>query len=178
MGDRGDLAVSDDFFLNFAHTGVASGDTDVLWGNVYTSAYASFVEMLASPRRVLDTRTGLGAPSAGKRDAGSELDVDLSDLVIDGVAVLGNLTVTEPEGSGFLATYPDVKPSPLTSSLNYNRAQTIANFALVGLAADVFTIYTSQRAHIVFDAIGLLVYDSGRANPTVTAAARRSRHRG
>lgn len=176
IGDRGDLAISDDFFLNFAHTGAATGDADVLWGNVYTSQFANFLEVLTAPRRVLDTRTGAGtAGSTAKRSAGSELVVDLSTIVVDGLAVFGNLTVTEPEGSGFLSTYPDVRPQPLTSSINFSRAQTIANFALVGLSADSFTIYTSQRTHIIFDVVGVVVFDAGQVDTTSAAAVRAAR---
>lgn len=171
-GDRGDLAISDEIFLNFAHTGAASGDAEVLWGNVYTSQFANFVEILDQPRRVLDTRDGTGTfGSAGKRFSNSEVTVDVSSLVVDGLAVFGNLTVTGPEGSGFLATYPDVRPDPLTSSINYVRAQTIANFALVGLLGDAFTIFTSQRTHIIFDVVGFLVFDVGQVDTSSVATA-------
>ena len=171
-GDRGDLAISDEIFLNFAHTGAASGDPEVLWGNVYTSQFANFVEVLPQPRRVLDTRDGTGtAGSTAKRAGGSQTEVDLSGLVVDGLAVFGNLTVTGPEGSGFLATYPSVRPDPLTSSINYVRSQTVANFALVGLTGDAFTIFTSQRTHIVFDVVGFLVFDVGQVDTAAVAGA-------
>lgn len=172
VGDRGDLAISDGFFLNFAHTGAATGDPDVAWGNVFTSQFANFVEVLATPRRILDTRTGAGTSgNTSKRAGGSELVVDLSGIVVDGLAVFGNLTVTEPEGNGFLATYPASRPNPLTSSINYSRAQTIANFALVGLSDDSFTIFTSQRTHIIFDVVAVLVYDAGQVDTTAVASA-------
>lgn len=176
IGDRGDLAISDDFFLNFAHTGASTGDAQVLWGNVYTSQFANFVEILTQPRRVLDTRTGAGTSgSTAKRSAGSETVVNLSGIVVDGLAVFGNLTVTEPEGGGFLSTYPAVRPNPLTSSINFSRSQTIANFALVGLVDDAFTIFTSQRTHIIFDVVGVLVYDAGQVDTTSAAGVRASR---
>ncbi len=171
-GDRGDLAISDEIFLNFAHTGAASGDAEVLWGNVFTSQFANFVEVLPQPRRVLDTRNGTGtAGSTLKRPGGSETRVNLSSLVVDGLAVFGNLTVTAPDGSGFLATYPDVRPDPLTSSINFVRSQTIANFALVGLTGDAFKVFSSQRTHIVFDVVGFLVSDVGQVDTASVAGA-------
>ncbi|HVE63856.1 MAG TPA: hypothetical protein VNB94_08660 [Mycobacteriales bacterium] len=172
VGDRGDLAIADEIFLNFAHTGAASGDRDVLWGNVFTSQFANFIEILPQPQRILDTRDGTGRlGSTLKRPGGSETIVDVSGLVVEGLAVFGNLTVTGPDGSGFLATYPGVRPNPLTSSINYVRGQTVANFALVGLTGDAFKIFTSQQTHIVFDAVGFLVFDVGQVDTAAVAGS-------
>jgi hypothetical protein len=51
-------------------------------------------------------------------------------------AVAVNVTVTDPVAGGFLTTWPTGVLPPLTSSLNFGPAQTVANMAVVKVGAD------------------------------------------
>ena len=174
--DAGDLASSGDL-LWYGHAGAAGGAGVV--GAVYTSAFANHLELLAEPRRVLDTRPGAatdegGNPNdrrtrvvagefdaAGRLVAGSSLVLDLSGLVVSAVAVFANLTVVGPTGNGFLTAYPtaagaprsDGLDRPASSNLNYVRGTpALANFALVRLGEGArMSIYTTTSAHVLLD---------------------------
>lgn len=172
----GDLASSGDL-LWYGHL-PASGGAGVV-GAVYTSAFANHLELLDEPRRVLDTRAGgatdeNGNPNdrrtrvvagdfdaAGRLRAGSSLVLDLSGLVVSGVAVFANLTVVGPAGNGFLTAYPtpdgpprsDGLDRPASSNLNYVRGTpALANFVLVRLGAGGrISIFTTTLAHVLLD---------------------------
>jgi hypothetical protein len=159
-GDRGDLAISDHHHLQFAHTGPATGHKLTSWGKVYTSFFANFLRFEESPIRAVDTRAGTGAP-ARMLGAGSEIVVDLAHIEDRAIAVVGNLTVTGPEGSGFLSVYADQRSNPMTSALNFQSGETVANFAIIRLSAgSKFKIFSSVSAHVVFDVTGFVVSDS------------------
>jgi hypothetical protein len=209
VGDAGDLLVGDYIqapdansdggtFLYYAHTGPVTGGTnDVYWGNVYTSQFASFIELLPEPVRVLETRTRLGG--IGKMEANTRVLVNLgqdtfggnlaaaglakqtapANLVLGGLGVIGNLTVVAPEGTpGHLTVYPGFQngstagQQPTTSNLNFTKGQTLANFQIVGLNAfDSFVIWTGRKADILFDVIGFIVPDIGRVGAETSGGA-------
>ena len=62
------------------------------------------------PYRMLDTRSGLGAPAARPLGPGGTLDLQLTQrgpIPAQGVAaVVLNVTVTEPTSGGYLTIYP------------------------------------------------------------------------
>jgi len=105
------------------------------------------------PARLLDTRE-----VAGIREAGS-----VTQLVIGGQggvpatasSVVLNVTVTDPESSGFLTVYPCGAQVPLASNVNYVQGVTIPNavFAKLGAAGGV-CLFTSARTHVVVDVNG------------------------
>jgi hypothetical protein len=47
-----------------------------------------------------------------------------------------NITVTNPKGTGFLTAYPDGGATPDASNVNYVKGHTVANSAVVPVAAD------------------------------------------
>ena len=189
VGDAGDMMVSDftvstpttqgGAYLNFAHTG-PSTDDEVFWGNVYTSAFASFLEFLPNPTRVLDTRSGSGQ----RLNAGQSIVINLGEgfgtvpsggreitpqgLVIFGLGALVNLTAVSPLGGGFLTAWPS-GPRPNASALNYSTGVTIANFSIVALApTDSFLVFASQTTHVLVDVVGFIVPDVGLVGPDVS----------
>lgn len=91
------------------------------------------------PTRVLDTRSGLGAPRTPVAAAGT---VHLDVLGHGGVpnagvsAVLLNVTVTGTGGSGYVTAYPDGATRPTASNLNFAAGQTVANLVAVQVGAD------------------------------------------
>jgi len=90
-----------------------------------------------SPARLFDTRTGGGLATAGKIGAGDTLDVQVAGrlgIPADAAAVVVNLTVTAPEGPGFVTAFPRGGAVPNASTLNVTAAgQTRPNLAIVPL---------------------------------------------
>jgi hypothetical protein len=90
----------------------------------------------ALPRRVLDTREGLGAPRA-RVQAGGTISVDLTGLVPpDTSAVVLNVTATNPEGAGFLTVWPGSSAPPLASNLNFTEGRSVPNLVVVPIGPD------------------------------------------
>jgi hypothetical protein len=92
-----------------------------------------------SPARVLDTRTGNGAPAAPVRQ-GAELVLQVAGrggVPATGVsAVVVNLTVTQPATPGWVSAFADGSVLPPVSNLNFVAGQTVPNLAIVPVGAD------------------------------------------
>ena len=114
-----------------------------------------------APSRLLDTRTGLGAVLAKLVPSGA-LDLQVTGrggVPATGVsAVAVNVTVTEPVTGGFLTAWPTGAVPPLTSSLNFTPAQTVANLAVVKVGTDgKISFYnggSSGGVHVIADVAG------------------------
>ena len=104
---------------------------------VTTTPRTGFVPMAST--RVLDTRTGTGAP-AGPVAAHATVHVPV--LGVAGVPASGvsavalNVTVASPTGPGFITVYPDGTTMPTASNLNFSTGQTVSNLAVVPVGAD------------------------------------------
>ena len=91
------------------------------------------------PLRILDTRSGTGAPQAV---VGAGKHVKLQITGANGVpatgitAVVLNVTVTSPTKAGFISVYPDGQSVPTVSNLNYTAKQTIPNLVIVPVGTD------------------------------------------
>jgi hypothetical protein len=100
-----------------------------------------------TPTRVMDTREGLGGP---KLEVGEDRALALP--VPGGAAgVVLNVTVTNPEGPGFVAVYPAGTPRPGTSSVNFVAGQTVSNSVTVGVAGSTVLLYGIARTDVVVD---------------------------
>jgi uncharacterized protein (DUF1501 family) len=93
-----------------------------------------------TPSRILDTRTGNGAPLA---KVGHEGVVDLQVLGRGGVpnagnvgAVAMNVTVDAPDSSSFVTVWPKGQPLPDASNLNFVAGQTVPNLVVAKIGAD------------------------------------------
>ena len=77
-------------------------------------------------------------------------------------AVVLNVTVTEPQGDGFVTVYPcDTARDPNTSNLNYTAGQTVPNLVVVKPSATgTVCLYTQSAAHLVVDVNGYLAAGS------------------
>ena len=119
-----------------------------------------------SPQRILDTRTGLGAPAARLGPGGT---VSLQVTGAGGVpasgvsAVVMNVTVTEPTAGGFLTVSPAGEPRPVASNLNYVAGQTVPNLVVVkvGAGGKVDLYNSSGSAHVIADVAGWYGPDGG-----------------
>ncbi len=108
------------------------------------------------PARLLDTRKPIGVPAVGKLNAGQTLVLHVTDrggVPAAGVAAATmNVTVTEPEGSGFVTAYPCDRDRPTASNLNFIAGQTVPNLVTVRLsAAGTVCLFTSVTTHLVAD---------------------------
>lgn len=112
-----------------------------------------------SPARVLDTRSGLGA--SGPVAAYSTIHVQITGsggVPASGVAaVVLNVTVTQPQGAGYLRVYPDGTAMPNASTLNFAAGQTVPNLVTVKLSpagAIAITNSSGGTVQIVADVSG------------------------
>ena len=110
------------------------------------------------PARVLDTRSGLGAPQArvGPEGTVSLLVAGQAGIPANAAAVALNVTVTEPTAVSFLTAWPSGTSRPLASNLNYVASQTVPNLVVVRLdpggKVDLFNYAGS--AHVIADVAG------------------------
>ncbi|MCU1394064.1 MAG: hypothetical protein JWM34_2492 [Ilumatobacteraceae bacterium] len=140
----------------------------------FQAASASRFTSLA-PARVLDTRIGLGAPTAAVGQAAS---IDLQITGQGGVAgdadsVVLNVTVTEPTGEGYVTVWPTGAAMPTASNLNFVPGQTVPNLvvAKLGDGGKVSLFNSSGNTHLVADVLGSFSA-SGGARLTSLAPAR------
>jgi hypothetical protein len=131
-------------------------------GTVGTALQAPMAETTkfvpVSPRRILDTRDGLGAP-AGAIGVGGQIDLRIAGvggLPDSGVAaVVLNITATEAARAGYVSVYPSGTRRPTVSSLNLEAGQTAANLVTVKVGANgKVTLFTSGGTHLVADVAG------------------------
>jgi hypothetical protein len=123
----------------------SAGSTDVVFdvAGYYTAAGAAspgpdgYYNPVV-PGRLLDTRSGTGAP-AGKLGQGATLNLQVTGqgpIPASGVeAVVMNLTVTNANAPSFLTAWPTDSPKPLASNLNFVAGQTVANRVVVPVSA-------------------------------------------
>lgn len=110
-----------------------------------------------TPTRVLDTRTGLGAPTA-KVGPNSTITVDAVGSVPGApprqtiTAVVVNVTVTDESEAGYITAYPDGRSRPATSNVNFKPWPTTAGLVTVKVADGRFDLFNGSAGSI--DLIG------------------------
>lgn len=110
-----------------------------------TSTYTA-----VAPTRVLDTRHAVGVPTATPVKGNGVVALNLgADVPADATAVTLNVTVTDATGAGYLITYPAGITAPVTSTLNWDAGQTVANQVTVQLGADHTVDLLSRSAGTV-----------------------------
>jgi hypothetical protein len=112
-----------------------------------------------APARVLDTRSGNGAPVAPVA-AGTAMSLQVTGrggVPPTGVtAVILNVIAVSPAGGGYLTVWPAGEPRPLASNLNFGPGQTVPNLvvAKVGAGGKVSIFNGGGTAHLVADVAG------------------------
>ncbi len=123
------------------------------------------------PARVYDSRpaTAVGEAAPGPKPATPSqptFDIDLlgrggvPDRPADVLAVVVNITVTEPTAAGWLNAYGAGAAGGLASIVNFAAGQTVPNLAIVrpgangDLTLKLFTQNPSGSAHVVVDVFG------------------------
>jgi YVTN family beta-propeller protein len=93
----------------------------------------------AGPSRMLDTRNGTGGYTT---PVGPGATISLQVAGVDGVpstgvvAVVLNVTATDPTASSYVTVYPDGEPLPATSNLNFTPGETVPNLVVAEVGAD------------------------------------------
>ena len=111
-----------------------------------------------TPRRILDTRTGLAR--SGSVGPGEEIEVPVAGRggvpSTGALAVVMNVTVAEPTAPGYLTVWPTGDARPDISNLNFQPGQTVPNLVTVALGIDgrVSVFNESGASHVLFDVVG------------------------
>ncbi len=115
-----------------------------------------------SPERLLDTRPD--GPQAGysgaKPSAGQVIELPVtgigrSAVPGDAVAVVLNVTVTEPAAATYVTVWPCGQPRPTASNLNAAPGQTVANLVVARLGTGgKVCVFTMGASHLVADVNG------------------------
>ena len=118
-----------------------------------------------APSRIMDTRTGNGAPKA-KLGPNGTINLQVTGrggVPSEGVsAVVLNVTVTESTASSYLTVYPAGQSKPTASSLNFQKGWVRSNSVTVAVGAggkvaiNNFTGYT----HVIVDVTGFYTSDN------------------
>ena len=153
-----------------------------------TGADLAFQQILypVDPTRLLDTRSNLsnvvGASSDSPFDGESRLKafqwinvaIEPADEGYVVEAAFFNLTATGALSGGNLTAYPP-GPRPGTSTLNFQKALSLANgsFVALGIVGDSFAlrIYTTATVHVILDYTGASVYENFAPPPPAGAGA-------
>ncbi len=112
-----------------------------------------------TPTRVLDTRIGLGGPTAIASGADLALKVTGGDVPTNAAAVLLNLTVATSSLPGYLSAYPAGVSAPTVSNVNFAGGQNTANLVLVKVGTGgVVNIRngSAAAANVVADVMGYI----------------------
>jgi hypothetical protein len=103
------------------------------------------------PDRVLDTRTGIGAP-VGRMQPGATLGLVLNGRVPAGTtSVMLNLTATEARQPGFVTAWPCDEDRPSTSVVNYVANDAAPNAVVLKLPPAGLCFSSSTAVHLVAD---------------------------
>jgi len=119
-----------------------------------------------APARILDTRIGVGAPTA-KLGSGASMHLQVTGqggVPATGVsAVVLNVTVTQPTIGGFLTAWPTGVTRPLVSNLNFVNGQTVANLVMVqvGAGGQIDLYNNNGLTDVVADVAGYFGPDGG-----------------
>jgi hypothetical protein len=121
-----------------------------------------------TPTRILDSRNA-PEPRASKFGAGTSHPLSFGrEPARRASAVVLNVTVDQPDSSGFITLYDCNQPRPDTSNLNYHLGQTIANAVSVKLSYDGdVCLFTSATTHVIVDFMGSYVSNGGSGSQAV-----------
>ncbi len=115
-----------------------------------------------TPKRILDTRIGLGL--SGAFVAGTARSFRIAGIVpgvpANAIAVTGNLTVTKPTAGGFVSLGSSLAGA--TSTINFNAGEDRANGVTLGLDSNgsLSAVYQATRGatvQLIFDLSGYFV---------------------
>lgn len=119
-----------------------------------------------TPERVLDTRSGVGAP-AGRLAPGSVLRLGLDGVAAgDDTAVVLNLTATGSSSRGYVSAWACDDGTPETSVLNVDAARATANGIVLPYAPGGLCFSSSVPLHLIADLTGVVTDGDLRVGPS------------
>ncbi|MCC8247425.1 hypothetical protein [Saccharothrix luteola] len=123
------------------------------------------------PRRILDTRTGLGrGGSTAPVGQAGRIEVPVTDLPAYTLAVVLNVTGTSPTANTYVTVWDGGadSPRPGVSTLNLVPGQTRANSVTTWVSIDnTINLYNNAGStHLIADVAGYYVYDNPGAAVT------------
>jgi len=126
----------------------------------------------STPQRLVDTRDGTGG-QLGKLTPAAQLSVAIqgetlsvagnsAQVPLSATAAALNVTIVNPDASGFATVWPCSAPQPLASNLNFVAGQVVANnvIAPIGDQGNV-CFYTNVPSDIIVDIGGYFSGESG-----------------
>ena len=125
-----------------------------------------------TPERILDTRTGLGAPkgAVGRASAATVQVTGRGGVPSSGVsAVALNVTATAAQAAGFVQVIPSAggTPAGASSNLNVVARQTVANLVVVPVGdTGAIDVYSSSGTHVLADVAGWFTDETHSASGT------------
>ncbi|WP_370413336.1 hypothetical protein [Streptomyces fradiae] len=112
-----------------------------------------------APKRLMDTRTGIGVPKA-KVGAGQTVTLTVAEPGVTAVAL--NLTATNGTSASFVSAYPYGTTRPEVSSVNFAAGQTVPNMVVVPVKDGKITFYNrSGSVDLIGDVAGYFKQGSG-----------------
>ncbi|MDT0213224.1 FlgD immunoglobulin-like domain containing protein [Rothia sp. ARF10] len=128
-------------------------------GNITVTGEAPAGKYVAlTPARLVDTRTGLGAP---KSPVGAGKEIVVQVVGQGGVptsnvsSVVLNVTAVSPAASGYATIYPSGTSRPTASNINYAKGATLANQVFVKVGSDgKARLFTSATTNLIVDVAG------------------------
>ncbi len=122
-----------------------------------------------TPRRFLDTRTGLGATQAPV-GAGRTINVVVSGLPAGASSVVLNVTATSTTTTGFVTVWPYGQTRPATSNVAYTAGKTVPNMVTVpvGTGGRISLYNSAGTANLIADLAGYFAPDLGSGFTPVT----------
>lgn len=133
------------------------------------------------PSRLLDSRTGVGAPLARLR-GGQRLDLAVAGrggVPPSGVdAVVLNVAALRPTEPGFLTVWPSGLGLPDVSNLNYAPGRNVPNLVVCKLGTDgaVSLLANTGELDLIADVVGCFTADGASVVPVAPARLLDTRH--
>lgn len=163
--------LGDDGTVSLYTTATAHLLADVAGYVVAGDASATGTLGRVAPARVLDTRSGTGAPAG---PLGAATAVSLQVAGVAGVPALGvssvvlNVTATQPSGSGWVTVHASGSPRPNASSLNLTAGQTVPNLVVAPVGPDGrVVLWASTGTHLLADVFGYVLAEDRSLSSTV-----------
>jgi uncharacterized protein (DUF1501 family) len=147
----------------------------------YVSAAPAAGLLPLVPSRLLDTRTGTGAPLARLR-GGQRLDLPVAGrggVPASGVAaVVLNVAALRPTEAGFLTVWPSGPGLPDVSNLNYGPGRNVPNLVVCKLGADgaVSLMANAGELDVIADVVGCFTDDGAGVVPVAPTRLLDTRH--
>lgn len=111
-----------------------------------------------APRRIMDTRQGLGTTRISFEDTIELKILGQPTIPPEATSVFVNLTVTNPEKAGYLTVYPCAQVHPGTSNLNFAAGETIPNLTLTRIGINgCVRVDSGSNTDVIADAVGYFV---------------------